>query len=351
METENNQKGILAYPLLISCFVCVSLLFIFGKPTSYIWVMDSGRLLNETYLVKMCPNGTRLWQVQFGQSEVVGIDGLHGIVWAPELNNTNGVHYDQMVKLDSQGNILDRYQGYGTSTFAVDPNDGSLWIYAHDRIAKILPDGTLLLRKGEFSAVESVAVDPRDGSVWIADGLFHRNLIHLDANGAKLFEMETPGFFSNAPHQVAVNPRNGDVWFTGFHSGDIYHLSTDGQLLAVVGGFDRPASVTVDSRDGSAWVADYSVDSSGGVVQINSNGKVVRRVVLDAPPHVAAYNPFDGTLWVGMDGSMVRLYASGTIVEQVSGFTVPKSIAFAQNDDWISSMKCAFYFYFKPNKP
>jgi DNA-binding beta-propeller fold protein YncE len=298
--------------------------------------MDAGARLNQTHLIKMCPNGTKIVQVQFGQSGAIGVDPRYGSIWAPELNDMESVNYDQVVNIDADGNIINRYPGYRTGVLSVDPNDGSVWVGLPNehQIVKLNSNGKRILQIAGFSAPASIAVDPHNSSVWIADRALSSAVVHLTAiEGVELSRTKTTGFFSNAPHQIAVDPRNGDVWYTGFHTGNVYKLSSAGHMLAEIGGFDRPVSVSINPSDGSVWVADYSVEKSGAVTKLDSDGQFVLSVILDSPPHIVAVNPFDGTVWAGIDDAMMKLSNKGKDLETVTGFTRPHSIAFVESAD------------------
>lgn len=106
----------------------MSVVSLIGKPASYVWVMDAGDFKNETYLIKMGPTGKRLLQIQFGQSGEIDIDPRTNIVWASEIGDVDNIHYEQVVKVDHEGNIIDRFQGYPSTFMAVDPRDGSVWL-------------------------------------------------------------------------------------------------------------------------------------------------------------------------------------------------------------------------------
>lgn len=330
MNTNTKRVGISVLVILAACFVGAFLLFLNKTNASYIWILDQGKLLDQTYLIKMCPNGTRIINLQFGQSGAIGIDPRGGSIWAPELNDRESVNIDQVVQVSADGTIVDRYQGYRTGVLAVDPNDGSVWIGLpnENQIEKLNSTGERLLQIAGFPSPASIVVDPRDSSVWVADYGPPGTVVHLASDGAELYRTDTPGFFSNARHQIAVDPRNGDIWYTGFHSGYVYKRSSAGDFLTMVSGFDRPVSVSIHPVDGSVWVADYSVESSGAVVRLESDGRVAQRIILDAPPNVVGINPFSGSVWVGIDGAVLELSDEGEILQTFQGFTGPHSIAF-----------------------
>jgi DNA-binding beta-propeller fold protein YncE len=315
--------------LLVALLPTIFLFFLSKISVTYIWVMDTGKLLNETYLVKMCPNGRIITQVQFGQSGAIGIDPRHNSVWAPELNDRKHANFDQIVKVDFSGNITNRFQGYRTSIIVVDPNNGNVWagLPNEGQVVKLDSSGNPLLKIDGFPAPASIAVDPNDSSVWIAD-FASSSLVHLTADGVELFRTKTAGFSSNAPHQVAIDPRNGDVWYT--HDSSVHKRSYSGQLLTNVSGFDRPSSISINPNDGSIWIADFSVDSSGGVFKLNASGEKILKVILDSPPHVVGVNPIDETIWVGINGAMIKLSDDGEILNTITKFTNPLSIAFSE---------------------
>jgi hypothetical protein len=49
---------------------------------------------------------------------------------------------------------------------------------------------------------------------------------------------------------------------------------------------------------------------------------------LNPSPHIAAVNPIDSSVWVGVHGAMLKLSTEGAVLQTVTGFTDPKSVAF-----------------------
>jgi hypothetical protein len=314
--------------------------------------MDAGDILDETYLIKMCPTGKRLSQTQFGQSGGIGIDLKRNILWAPELNDRDQIHYDQVVQVDQQGRIIDRFQGYRMNALVVDPADGGIWVNAWDTegqrtlMIKLASTGKPLRRVEGFSQVYSVAIDPRDSSIWVVDGV-NRTLTHLSADGERLFEIRTAGFFfSNSPHQVVVDPRNGDVWFTTVDPSLLHKLSADGEELLEVSGLRSPIAVTVNPINGNVWVADYDLLDTGAIVKYDSHGQLILTQALSAHVWTAAINPFDGMLWVGVEGELIRYDDDGSMAGKETGFNQPQSMAFAKaGNDFLTEIKCTLSFY------
>jgi len=337
---------------LIISFSFILALYQIGRPTSYVWVMDAGDMMNETQLVKMCPTGKRLLQTQFGQSGGIGIDLKRNIIWAPELNDLDQIHYDQVVQVDAKGRILDRFQGYRITVLAVDPADGSAWVNTWDTdgqrtlMKKLAPNGKPLRRVEGFSQVYSVAINPLDSSLWVADGV-NRTLTHLTADGEKLFEMRTAGFFfSNAAHQIAVDPRNGEVWFTTVDPSALLKLSSEGEELLQISDLHSPVAVTINPMNGNVWVADYDLLDSGAILKFNPQGGLILTGPLPGHVWTAAINSFDGILWVGVDGEMIRYAENGSVAGRETGFHHPQSIAFAKaGNDFPTEIRCTLSYY------
>ena len=332
LSQRNKPSKIILLLAVLLALVAILLLYLNTIPFSYIWIMDQGKNLNEDYVIKMCPDGTRLAIIQFGSTDAIGVDPNTGIIWTTELKDKGNVNRDQVVRIDPNGNILNRYPGYRTYVFAVDPNDGSVWVGLgnENMVVKLDPEGEPILEVGGFQAPRSIAVNPIDSSVWIADNGRNDQLVHLSSEGVELFKTPTDGFFSASPHQVTVDPRSGNVWYSGSFIGSVFLRSAEGELLAEINGFDSPVAISVNPKDSSAWVADYSRDLSGAVVKLDSNGTVLRKEVLENPPRSIAVNPFDETVWVGIEGAVVILSPEGKSIENIPGFKLPHSFAFVE---------------------
>ncbi|MBE7535542.1 MAG: hypothetical protein HS124_07410 [Anaerolineales bacterium] len=336
---------------LLFCLILLSAawLYFFIAPTSYIWVMDLGDQLNKTYLVKMCPNGKRLWRVQFGQSGQIAYDPNQNAVWAPELGDIGDLHYDQLVKLDQDGRVEDRIQGYRTRTLAVDPRDSRLWTqkliappgqsqYDH-LLAQLAPNGKFLSsRRGIIPmGIWSLSLDLRNGTVWIGAS---KKLIHLTPEWVILFETSDVDFFSNGLHQIAIDPLNGDVWHTTMR-GDVYRRSWDGTVQAKTGGLSDPIAVAVYPQDHSAWVANYDQPGAGSVVKISPAGEILFSMETPSHAHLVGVNPYDDVVWVGYEGGILLLDQSGELLNTLAGFNTPISIAFSQPESvWKGLRDC-----------
>ena len=352
MGIKNYKARII--PNILICLLFVAIFYTVGRPRSYVWVMDVGDLKNEFYLVKMCPTGRELFRIQFGQSAAIGIDPRENVVWATEMGDVDNIHYNQVVKVDNQGKVIDRFQGYGSPILAVDPNDGSVWISTWNGVeprtllTKIASNGKLIRIVDGFYQLYSIALDPRDGSIWAADG-GSRTLTHISANGEKLFEMPFIFFYSSSPHQVAVDPRDGNVWFTSAQT--VYKISTEGQILAKRDGFNTAVAIAIDPIMENTWVANFGTAGdefaeSGTVSKLDSYGDIMLTLEVHSRAYMVGINPFDGTLWVGIDGEIIRYNDNEKILGRQPGFNQPQSIVFAESgNDLMTEIKCTFSFY------
>ena len=113
-----------------------------------------------------------------------------------------------------------------------------------------------------------------------------------------------PPEFHN-PQSVSVNSADGSCWVAdyGQWSGGsdvgcgVVHLSAGGAVLWRGAAFSEPSSVSVNSTDGSCWVADTGHNQ---VVHLSSAGAELWRSDSGAfsQPSSVSVNPTDGSCWV-----------------------------------------------------
>lgn len=332
MQGKNRRPVIIGLISLLA-FSATFILVIKALTSGYyVWVIDQGEKLDETYLVKMCPNGNRQVLVQFGQSGAIGIDPREGFVWTTELNTRESIFADQLVKISNDWSIIQRFTGFRTSVLAVDPNDGSIWVGLpnENEVVKLDSQGNFLVAVGGFSGPASIVVDPNDSSVWIADYYPPAAIIHLTSDGDELFRVNTDGFYSNAPHQLSLDEKTGDLWLVSGNS--VYRLSAQGALNFFAGGFDRPLSISVHQKDGSVWVADSLVDGSGAIVKLSSQGELVAKMVTETTARLVSVDPFGDSVWIGVDGGLFKMTNEGEIILEVKSISQPYSIGFLSID-------------------
>ena len=109
-----------------------------------------------------------------------------------------------------------------------------------------------------------------------------------------------------------------------------YDVATDSGSHVIATGFDNPYSVSVNSTEGSVWVADYGNDE---VVKLDSDGTEVARVSGFYYPIAVAVNPRDGAVWVAdyYHSEVVKLASDGTRIVRLGGFSYPRAVAVADS--------------------
>lgn len=296
-------------------------------PQTFLWVIDGGETRGDYYLIKMTADGRELWRTQFEQASDLGIDLRDGGVW------TNQQIVDQnfesrLVKLDGDGTIVRQVQGYESGLFAVDPNDGSLWIslISIGDLVKLNEEGVVTARISGLGQPYALAVDSRDSSLWFVDGT-RRKIIKFDHTGEQLVILDTIGFFSDSPQQIAINPGDGSVWHGGLEN--VFKLSAAGDILAQVSGFDSPIAVAIDANDGTVWVSDFSTTGSGAIVKLDPNGNELFRTDLGSPPLGVAAHPEDGSVWVAIEDGLIKLSPDGFVLTSQSTVHSPTAVMMA----------------------
>jgi DNA-binding beta-propeller fold protein YncE len=347
MKAKKKQVPILLYPSLTLIFFCLALLYFFGEPTSYVWVMNWDGPANMGHLIKMCPNGHKLFQYQLGVTGGIAIDPQNGTVWAPRYYDEHGVTLKQILKIGEDGTLLNSYSSFQGSIAALNPKDGSIWSGDTGRIMRFNSNGEMLQRYDGFEYPFQIVLDPRNNTIWVADdsNTDRGKLRHLYKNGIEVFSTKTNGIGS-----LAIDPLNGSVWYTDLHR-DIYNLSADGNQLvkpAKIEGINNAFFVTVNPKDETVWVGEVPDNNkSGALVKLNSQGEITQKILLQDRPYFVEINPYDNNVWIGMWSKVLRLSADGKFLGQVNGFQAPQYIDFApSNDDLLTKLKCAFYFYF-----
>lgn len=170
----------------------------------------------------------------------------------------------------------------------------------------------------------------RDGLLWVAD-LNGGQIVVVDpANGAILARYGKAQGISATPDDLAV-ARDGSVWWTGFDTGVVGRISTDGKSTDMV--TTRPGAnpITV-GPDGSIYV---------GIAVTGDGLFVIDPAAPDPPreiaPAIGNVNAFafglDGALYgpafSNQEGKVVRIdVADGKTTDVAKGFPFPDSLRF-----------------------
>jgi hypothetical protein len=273
------------------------------------WVGDTW----GSRMVKLSPNGSIVKTVgPYVYPYGVGIDPNDGSVWFT-------VNAGDVVKMTAEGEEIFK-RGYQTEQISVNPKDGGCWVrvYTPPGVARLDKDGTETAKVplGRPSWVSSAAAD---GSCWATDGTAGV-IMRIGTAGSVVSSF---GGLSS-PGACAAHASDNSV--SVVESGYIARLNASGSVVfrtPLAGGF----GVAVNNDDDSSWVGAgsnlYKLDAAGSVVSTISPGGMV---------NVVTVNSGDGSAWVAIYelNSVAKYSASGSRVFIVSGFNKVKGMAAEQ---------------------
>ncbi len=139
----------------------------------------------------------------------------------------------------------------------------------------------------------------------------------LHTAGTVATRWESEAFSS--PQSVSVNTADGSCWVADTGLRQVVHLSADGTELWRGRNFSAPGWVSVNSADGSCWVADRGDASSGRLVHLASDGTELWQGTGGlVRPDIVSVNPADGSCWASgcCSDQVVHLAADGTVLLQ-----------------------------------
>ncbi len=302
-----------------------------------LWV---GAEYDTERVFKLSATGNRLQHID-GFNDPVSIAGdiQDNTVWVADSAD------DQVTKLSGfDGTQLLSVSGMDPYSIATDPRDGSVWIadYANNRVVKLLPSvtdgyavgtdtGSHIVISG-FSSPRWVSVNSDRGEVWVAD-TGHHTVVRLSPDVPDGYDIQTDighhstktGF--NSPYCVSVNSADGTAWVADYGNNQVVKLSATATTEIVrVSGFNQPRSLDTSTTDGSVWVADYNNDQ---VVRLSADGSLICRVGGFIDPYAVGVNPLDGSAWVAdySNNQIVNLTPNGTERMRISGITRPMTIS------------------------
>ena len=137
---------------------------------------------------------------------------------------------------------------------------------------------------------------------------------------------------------VSVNTSDGSCWVAD--GSTLLHLAADGTIISQTTGFQQPWAVSVNPSDGSCWVADKG---NGQVVHLAEDGTELWRGVDFggfAHGNSISVNPTDGSCWVAdsFNAQVVHLAQDGTELWRGGAFVEPRGISVDPTDGsfWMS---------------
>jgi hypothetical protein len=134
---------------------------------------------------------------------------------------------------------------------AVDAADGSLWVVTQSRVARLAPDGSLLVNRETHGlgsgngAPRLLALNPNDGSIWVA---FENRTLHLGRDGALQHTLNV------AAQDLAV-AQDGSLWVLAQSSLHHYDSAANALQSAALGTNRRMKTIALDDTGGALWVA------------------------------------------------------------------------------------------------
>lgn len=273
------------------------------------WVGDTW----GSRMVKLSPAGSIVRTVgPFVYPYGVGIDPNDGSVWFT-------VNASTVVKMTAEGEELFR-RSYSTEQISVNPVDGGCWIrvYTPPGVARLDAAGTETANVplGRPSWVSSAA---SDGSAWVTDGTAGV-VLRVSSAGSVLAS------YGGFPTPSACAGHGSDNSVSFVETGNAVRISAAGSVMyrtPLANGF----GVAVNQRDGAAWVA-----AGNDLYKLNAAGSIVTTIPAGGMVNVVTVNSGDGSAWVAIyDLNAVAKYSeTGSQVFIASGFNKVKGMAAEQ---------------------
>ncbi len=273
------------------------------------WVGDTwgGRM------VKLSPNGSIVKTVgPYVYPYGVGIDPNDGSVWFT-------VNASDVVKMTAEGEEIFR-RSYGTEQISVNPKDGGCWIRVY------APAGVARLDKG---GTETASV-PLARPSWVSSAADDGSCWATDATAGVIMRITTAGSivssFGGLSSPAACAAHAGDNSVSVVESGYIARLSASGSVVfrtPLAGGF----GVAVNNDDDSSWVG-----AGNNLYKLNAAGSIVTTISAGGMVNVVTVNSGDGSAWVAIYdlNSVAKYSASGSRVFIAGGFNKVKGMAAEQ---------------------
>lgn len=278
-----------------------------------------------------------------------GQTGVSQNCWVADENN------QEAVKLGGAGQEVFRSSTIGyTQGVWGNPVDSSAWVteIANDTIIKFSASGEILKTISGFNDPRSITVDLVRKVIWVADKVNDR-IVRISTDVADGYNISTDsgshviisGF--SDPLGVSVNTTDGSCWVADTYNNrvvklqhdtpDGYNLASDSGYHLTAGGFNDPWGVSVDNITGACWVADTYNDQ---IVKLSASGSEELRLGGFYYPTGVSVNPMTGNCWVAdkNNDEIVKLSENGAVLKRIAGFSDPLSVAVdpIRGDCWVA---------------
>ena len=248
------------------------------------WVVSNGDTIYKLDSADglMDPNGITIPDVS--QVQTAEIDPRTGVVWITVGAANTVFRYDTAAGDFKPISGINR-----PNRTSVNPTDGTIWVGGIDSAYKIAADGSAILTTVTGLLEPDVSVNTKDGSCWITDK--RGKIVRYDANGQPA---STP-FTLKEPTYVAVNPNTGNVWATDTQANILVQLSPSGQELTRTTNYNMPISPRVNPQDNSLWF----ISGSNMLVKLDASGNELLQVPQAGMAILSlSINSKDGSVWI-----------------------------------------------------
>ena len=279
------------------------------------WTVDAG----GGRLIKLAPDGRDIHTARtgFGGSSTLAVTPDHGPLWIPdELGGIVRIR-------DPQDFLGPNVPGITNQPFtvALDPVDGTAWVCDLDgKVVHLTPQGTSAGGSlVNLSRPAGIATHPGTGDVWVTELTGHR-VRRYDRTGVPLGARVLP-----SPSRVAVDSLTGIAWVTSSTFHRVWLVRPDMVAIDSVA-IDGPLGVALDWRRRTAWIA---APGSDVLVGLDMDTRAQRfRVAGLGDPTDAAVDLDRGEGWVVAytAGAAYRFSPTGTALGSVSGLGRPYEI-------------------------
>ena len=264
-------------------------------------------------MVKLSPSGSIVRTVgPFTYPYGVAVDPSDGSVWFT-------VNARTVVKMTAEGQELFR-RSYDTEQISVNPGDGACWIRLHNPrgVARLDKNGTETANV-PLARANWVSSAAADGTCWVTDGTAGV-LLRVTTAGSVISSF---GGFSS-PGACAAHAKDNSV--SVVESGNVVRVSTAGSVV-----FRTPLAsgfcVDVNHSDDSSWVG-----AGNALYKLNAGGSIVNTVGAGGMVNVVTVNSGDGSAWVAIYdlNSIAKYTSAGSRVFLLPGFNKVKGMAAEQ---------------------
>jgi type II secretory pathway pseudopilin PulG len=163
--------------------------------------------------------------------------------------------------------------------------------------------------------------------------------VWVTAGPAEILEVSMDNWISgfNNPVCVSVNTSDGSFWVADRGNNRVIKLSSTGSVLETVTGFNEPGCVCVNSSTGECWVADTRDNK---VIKLSSGGTVLVTATGFSRPESVSVDTSDGSCWVAdtANNRIKKLTSDGILLVEEKGPRRPASVSCNSTDSscWLA---------------